>query len=335
MKNPVLNLFYAILTGVIAFAQPPVAKPDPAPPAKAWVFEVATIKPAAPMNPAAFASGKLHVGMTVNGNRVDIGFLSLNELIPLAYRVKAYQVSGPSWMKDQRFDILGEMPPGATREQVPDLLQTLLADRFKLTFHRESKEHSFYALVVNKKGLKLKEAEPEQAPAKTETAENAPSGDGNPPTKPEDRPLSIKNDSKGVVISGGGQKGSMRITRGADGMRFESDRSTMAILADTLSRFVDRPVIDMTELKGEYQIALEVSMQDLLAMARAAGAPVPPGAGGGAAGGDSKAPLDGASDPGGHSIMDSVEKLGLKLEPRKGPIEVIVVDHVEKMPTEN
>src|SRR5947209_15801513 len=105
------NNFYchsaiALLLGTTAFAQTP-----PAP-----QFEVATIKPAAPLNPAMVAAGKLHVGMNVDQARVDIGFLSLADLIQTAYKVKRYQVSGPDWMGQQRFDILAKMPEGATKE---------------------------------------------------------------------------------------------------------------------------------------------------------------------------------------------------------------------------
>jgi uncharacterized protein (TIGR03435 family) len=97
-------------------------------------------------------------------------------------------------------------------------------------------------------------------------------------------------------------------------MHMEASRVTMPQLAETLSRFVDRPVVDMTELKGEYQVALEISMADLTTSARVAGLPgVPP--------------------PG--SVFVAVQKLGLRLEPRKAQLETIVIDHLEKTPTEN
>ena len=318
------------LTASAALAQAPAPAAAAAVPSR-LEFEVASIRPAEPINPAKFAAGKLHVGLTVDGAVADIGFLSLAELIPMAYRVKSYQVSGPGWMPQQRFDIKAKMPEGATREQVPEMLQALLAERFKLTIHRETKEHSIYALVVGKKGPKLKESAPDPAPVKTEADSGSPA-DGNAQVKSEDRPMSIKTDGKATVISGGGQKGQMRISRGSDGgMRLESSRMTLASLAEALSRFVDRPVVDMTELKGDYEVALDISLEDLRSAARAAGA-VLPGPGGGEPG---KAPLDTASDPAGNSIFESVQQLGLKLEARKGPIEVIVIDHVEKIPTDN
>jgi uncharacterized protein (TIGR03435 family) len=98
-----------------------------------------------------------------------------------------------------------------------------------------------------------------------------------------------------------------------------------------LSRMTDRPVVDQTELKGKYKVALDLSMADMMAMARAAGAAVP-GMGGG---GDTKAPAEAASDPTGGTVFTTVQQLGLKLEPRKLPVEILIVDKCEKSPTEN
>jgi uncharacterized protein (TIGR03435 family) len=126
----------------------------------------------------------------------------------------------------------------------------------------------------------------------------------------------------------------MRMQMGSNGnMRMEASKMTMPGLADMLSRFVDRPVLDMTELKGVYVVALELAMEDLRNIARTAGM-MPPGAGP-AAGADAGRPADAASDPSGLSIFASVQQLGLKLDPRKAPLEFIVIDHLEKAPSEN
>src|SRR5260370_27442605 len=129
-------------------------------------FEVGSIKPSEPITPAMVAAGKLHAGMKIDGKRVDIGNFALMQLICKAYDVKTYQVSGPSWlqavgMAGQRFDIIANLPEGATKEQVPQMLQNLLAERFKLVMHRDTKEQAVYALVIGKggkAGLKIKEA---------------------------------------------------------------------------------------------------------------------------------------------------------------------------------
>ena len=99
------------------------------------VFEVASIKPSGPMNPQAMMQGKMRVGMKIDAARVDIGFLSLADLIRTAYEVKAHQVTGPDFLKSERFDISAKMPEGATKEQVPAMLRALLAERFGLTVH--------------------------------------------------------------------------------------------------------------------------------------------------------------------------------------------------------
>jgi len=93
-----------------------------------------------------------------------------------------------------------------------------------------------------------------------------------------------------------------------------------------LSRFVDRPVLDMTELKSKYDLTLEVPLEEVLNLARSQGVNVPfrPSADAGR-----------ASEPGTGSIFAAIQQFGLKLEPRKAPIELLVIDHVEKTPTEN
>src|SRR5215831_17919955 len=135
-----------ILLGMTAFAQSPA-------------FEVAAVKTAAdPGRQPMFCIIPCSPGerLTVEGSRVDIRFMTLRKLIVTAYRIKPHQLSGPNWMQQQRFDITAKMPDGASRDQVPEMLQALLADRFKLTIHRDTKEHSVYALVPGKNGVKLK-----------------------------------------------------------------------------------------------------------------------------------------------------------------------------------
>lgn len=295
-------------------------------PAPGPAFEVASVKPAAPLDRSQILSGQMHVGMKIDAARVDIGFMSLAELIRVAYRVKPYQISGPDWMASERFDVLAKLPEGASREQVPEMLQALLAERFKLKVHRESKEHAVYALVVGKNGPKLKESPPDA---------DAPAGGGAPTAADDANPqvrVSGRGENTQVSISGG-QIGTAHMSMGPGGtMHLEAAKMTLAALADTLSRFFDRPVVDLTELKGSYQVALDLSMEDLRNAARTAGI-MAPGLGGGRGG--TQPPSDAASDPGGLSIFAAVQQLGLKLEPRKAPIDFIVVDHLEKIPTEN
>jgi uncharacterized protein (TIGR03435 family) len=297
-------------------------------------FEVASIKTAQPIQQQAM-SGKMHIGMTVDAGRVDLGAMSLADLIPMAFKVKAYQVSGPSWMSADRFDITAKIPDGVSKEQIPEMLQSLLMDRFKLTFHKEGKEQTIYELVVGKGGPKLKESAPEPAAAAPDSGK-APAGIS--VGTPDGGQVRVMADNKGATVSGMGGMGKMRVMPGTDGtMRMEASGVKMAALAEMLSRFTDKPVFDKTGLTGSYDISLELSMAELMATARAQGMGMPPagmGRGGIPAGAGSSGPAT-ASDPSGGSVFQSVQQLGLKLEPKKQVNDVIVIDHLEKAPTEN
>jgi len=306
------------------------------PPAGGWAFEVATIKPAKMPSPADAMNGKIHVGMRTDAVRVDIGFMSLSDLIGLAYKVKNYQISGPDWMEgmDHRFDILAKIPEGATKEQVPEMLQALLAERFKLAIHHDTKDRSVYALVVGKGGSKLKESPPDPPPAAAGKSDGAP-GDpaGAAPAADASPQFKVQRGSDGAsgTATVHGPDGNAKMSFGPNGLHMELDKMTMAKLAEMLGRFVDRPVVDRTELKGDYQVPLDISTEDLKSVARKFGAAVP---GTAPASGDVGLPSDAVSDPTG-SVFTSVMQLGLKLEARKTPLDLIVIDHIEKMPTEN
>jgi uncharacterized protein (TIGR03435 family) len=296
--------------------------------AQAPTFEVASVKPSEPITPAMIASGKLHAGMKIDGKRVDIGNFGLMQLICKAYDVKAYQVKGPSFLKTvglagQRFDIVANLPEGATKEQVPQMLQALLAERFKLAVHRETKDQAVYAMVVGKGGLKIEETQPPAASPDAAAPNPAVTGSSS---------VSVSQTKGGAVVSDGSGK-QQKMTPSPDGksMRFEIWGATLAELAEGLSPMVDHPIVDMTGLTGKYHATLDISMQELMNIARAAGAAVPAGEGGG----DASKPAELASDPGGSSLFTTIQTLGLKLEPRKVPLTFIVVDSVEKMPTEN
>lgn len=285
----------------------------------ALTFEVASVKAAGPLDPQKIMSGQMRIGKKVDKARVEYSSMSLDALIMEAYKVKSYQIAGPDWisgMSAPRFDIQAKMPDGATEAQIPEMLQALLAERFGLKFHRDTKEHNIYALVVAKTGLKMK---PFEAPA--ESAADDP-GQGI-------KVSGNMQDGKGVTVKGGQEGGTTKVNMGPDmkNMHIEFSKMPMAGLVEMLTRMVDRPVVDMTELKGDYQVALDLPMSTMMAMAGAMnGGPAP-------AGGDANKMAE-ASDPG-TSVFESVQKLGLKLEARKGPMETIVVDHLEKTPTEN
>ena len=279
-----------LLTSAISFAQTPKR------------FEVASIRPVTEQPP-----NQVGVGLSIDGSQVRISYLALRDYISIAYRMRLNQIVGPDWLASQRFDIAAKLPEGASQADVPEMLQALLADRFQMKSHREMKEFPVYVLEVTKAGLKLTESVTE--------AEAAASGTG------------------GVKIAAGGSGAGATINFGngsyfsLGGNGFETKRLTMATFTDMLTRFLDRPVIDMTALKGGYDMVLDLSPEDRMSMlirsAVAAGVVLPPQA---------LALLDGAS---GDSLSNALKKAGLTLESRKAPLEVIVVDQMQKTPTEN
>src|SRR5215813_930076 len=166
-------------------------------------FDVATVKPAAPLDPIAISQGKMpRIGTNVQGTRVDIGYAALSDLVAQAYNVKPYQVSGPDWMKTTRFDIQANMPDGSNKDQMPEMLQALLADRFGMKIHKEQREDSVYALVVAKGGHKLKESPPDiDLPVEPAAGAIAlPNGGGQ-----------IKMDRNGSATINAGERGTMKM----------------------------------------------------------------------------------------------------------------------------
>jgi uncharacterized protein (TIGR03435 family) len=260
--------------------------------------------------------------------------MSLKDLIATAYNVKAFQITGPDWIGDmsQRVDIVAKMPEGATVDQAPQMLQALLADRFKLVVHRETKEHPVMALVVGKGGPKLQESPADALQAFDEST----------PLQPGERQMETSQGPVRMTVNPGGGatvnmgKRGKWIQRVAPGgtLHMEGTGTTMSAFADMLTQLTQMTggpgtqVVDMTGLTGHYNVAIDFSVADLLKMAQAAGINVP------GRGGEANAPPV-AEDPGASSsVADAVAALGLKLEPRKAPTEQLIVDHAEKLPKE-
>lgn len=290
----------AILAAAAAWAQNEPARPE---------FEVASIRPSAPYTGA----GQLKVGVHIDGAQVNCIYLSLKDYIRMGYQVKDYQIVGPEWLASARFDITAKIPGDAAQGKVRDMVQALLADRFQMKMHRDTKELPVYGLVVAKGGLKMKES--------------APDADAAAPSGPSDGGRGTVN----VTATGG--PGGTTVSFGMGSYfalgdnRFEAKKLTMANLAETLARFVDRPVVDMTQISGNYDFTLEFSPEDYRAMmirsALAAGVVLPPQA------------MQLLENSSGDSLLNAMQTVGLKLEPRKAPLDVLVIDRIEKSPTEN
>jgi uncharacterized protein (TIGR03435 family) len=121
-------------------------------------------------------------------------------------------------------------------------------------------------------------------------------------------------------------------------VRMELPKIKMDELAEMLTQFTDRQVINRTEVKGAYEVPLEIPLEELVSMAKKRMPEMMAAAGGGAP--VASAPSSGlagtgASDPTGGSMSQAIQKLGLKLDARKEPTEVFIIDHASKEPTEN
>jgi uncharacterized protein (TIGR03435 family) len=300
-------------------------------------FEVASVKPAEPLDTAAMMSGgqfQLRMGCELpDPGRFVCSGMPLRGLLMKAYGVKVYQLSGPDWMSSERFDIVAKVPAGATSEQVDLMLRKLLMDRFQIAMHRENKELPIYALVVGKNGHKLKAPAPGGNQTPFEAAlegRTAP-----PPPRPSGGP-----GETGVMVmrSGGeGAKGGIMTTMRNGLIEIIGSKATVSSLAGLLSTQVNRPVVDETGLKGEYDFTLAFARDDTVRPGGASGAFVitAPGAGGAAP----HPPTAGAdnSDPSpASSVFTAIQnQLGLKLEAKKGAVEMLVVDKAEKVPSAN
>ena len=261
-------------------------------------FEVASVKLA---QPDPRAPGLRSSGVPGPKNTDPGRFsarLNLGSLILLAYDIPTYRLSEPGGaFGPPLIDVEAKMPVDTTREQFNVMLQNLLADRFGLKVHWATKDIDMYALVVAKRGSKLKPAA--DSPLATEDSKRS-----GPPKLGSDG-FPVPPPGNGPWI-GAGAAGKM-------GMRGHNE--TVAELARAIGiRTLDGPLMDATGLTGKYDYTVFWSMQASSAALRGT-------------------PLD---QPDGPSIFDAVEdQLGLKIERRKGPVQMLVVDHIETKPTEN
>ncbi len=236
---------------------------------------------------------------------VIIHSYSLRDYIEDAYKVRDYQISGPDWLDRVKFDVNAKFPDGAPRSQLPEMMKSLLEDRFKLAAHIEKKDNAIYALVVSKSGPKLKESAVDASP------------------DPGGQDKNNTNVTLNAGSSGGRGSNVVDLGHGASisssGGRIEARKVTMADLVETLWRYVDRPVVDMTGLTGTYDLSLAYGVEELRNMLRIVHV--------------DRQISDNALPPA--SIFDSLKAVGLMLDARKSAMDVVVVDRIEKTPVEN
>ena len=299
-----------------AFAASLGAQPT-APPAPPPQFEVASVKPSPPIANGGF----FRVGPSRSGTTVEFGRQSLKQLIASAYGVKTLQVSGPEWTNKARFDIEAKVPEGTSGEEVPPMLQALLAERFGLKLHHDSKELPGWAVVVTKGGAKLTAADPPPPPG---MGDAAPTSGAKPESPKAKGYFNTRTSLHGGVLTGLGV--------------------TMRQLAEILSRYAGRQVTDATGLPGTYNIAIDVSPEEVLngrlpmvrAMMDSMPRPAPPAPAGEAGGMTPQlARRSGGGDITGISLFQSIRRYGLKLESHKEMFDILVIDHAEKSPADN
>ena len=264
-------------------------------------FEVASVRPSADQLSQA------SVGVHIDGSQVRIVGLPLKLYVGMAYGLKPQQIVGPDWLGLPRFDIAAKIPDGATPAQLPQMFQALLVDRFQMKSHRETKEFAVFALVVSKDGLKLQPST-------------------SAPESPSDKPPAV------TVTAGGNASGSGADLGGGSSFALgnnviEIRKMTMFQIAELLTRLSDRPVIDATGVTGAYDLSLELTPEDFIGVQIRGGlnngALIPPPA--------LRVLDNAATDP----FTNALQKSGLALESRKAPLPVLVIDSIQKTPTDN
>jgi uncharacterized protein (TIGR03435 family) len=211
--------------------------------------------------------GSRRESIQANPGSVNMRNVSLKSAIRWAYHVMDYQITGPDWLGFERFDIVAKAAGPAPENELRTMLQALLAERFKLTLHRETKELPAFVLVVAKGGIKFQESKEE----------------GEPAAEPDKNHLTVS--LKKVPASQ---------------------------FIEMLSSVLHAPVINNTGLEGRYDATINIGkyIADVT-------------------------PKDGPFDPIPMIMTGLQEELGLKLESKKMPLDLLIIDHAEKVPVEN
>lgn len=228
-------------------------------------FDVASIKPSQILREGG--RGGRRERIEAPPGSLIMGSVRFSTLVRWAYDVLDYQVTGPGWINDERYDLSAKAADPVAEPELRKMLQSLLAERFRLTIHRQTREMNAYVIVIGKNGPKMQ-------PSQTQ---------GESSIRP--------NGVMGVV----------------------AERADLREMLSMLSQALQAPVIDQTGLKGRYDFKVDMSPYITPEMLSAKGPP----------------------DIAGIAIIALQEQLGLKMESKKVPVEMIIVDRAEKTPVEN
>ena len=246
----ILLAFLAVAGAAICQSEPPPA------------FDVASIKLAT----SGEGAGNPILGDNIrfSPGSLTMQHVSLKACVQWAYHVFEYQVSGPAWMDKDHYDIAAKAAGPAAESELRVMLQTLLADRFELVLHRQSKETQAYVLSVGRNGPKFHES-------------------------PADGEGDIQPDLKTLTVN--------------------VHRVRIAQIIDPLSKLFQAPIVDTTGLTGRYDVA--IGMSKYLSQS-----------------GDRMDPI---------ALIQTAlqEELGLKLEPKKVPVDYLVIDRASRTPAVN
>lgn len=255
-------------------------------------FEVASVK----ISPSQTARGRMRGGPgTADPGRISFTNVTLYNVVLRAYDLKRFQLSAPDWMSSQEYDIVAQVPAGATPDECNRMLQTLLARRFHLVVHHETRELLGFDLVAGRRGPKLT--------ASSESGGAASSAASEPP----------KRDAEGYPqLAGPGMAMMEAAKAGAVIVSLTARAQPLSSLTELLSREFQMPIADRTGLEGRFDFRLEF-------------APRPPGA----------LPTSAEDDGAPNLTSAVQQQLGLRLSARRIATDLLIVDRADRVPTEN
>jgi uncharacterized protein (TIGR03435 family) len=261
------------------------------------VFEVASVKHGAPGDYGIRGNGG--GPGTKDPTSYSIENYPLSNLLEIAYGINSYQLSGPAWLDEERFTVNAKVPPGATKDQLKLMMRNLLIERFQLATHFEKKEVAGYQMVVAKGGTKLA------------ASPGDPTLNDDPEKKPA--PFKLTYDKDGYPELPPGRNYSMAIAK--DRARWRFGDESMDAFAEAVGGWMRQPILNASGLAGEYDFVISWSTASRQA--------------------NTGLQANTAADSGPTIFAAIQEQLGLRLEAKKVPVDSVIVDHIERVPSEN